>query len=152
MEILGIGPLEFLFILLIIFLVMGPEDMQKTARTLGRWLRRLMTSETWRNLTHASQELRTLPNRLAREAGLEESLHDIQTIQRDIQLATKGLSRSLLESEIDRLYPGVPFVENSPPADAAAHAAGEAEAPAAAPPAHPAETPAETEKPGAEHA
>ena len=36
MEFLGIGPLELVAILLIIFLVMGPKDIVKMANTLGR--------------------------------------------------------------------------------------------------------------------
>lgn len=111
MEILGIGPLEFLFILLIIFLVMGPEDMQKTARTLGRWLRRLMASETWRSLTHTRQTLRTLPNRLAREAGLEESLRDMEIVQKELHATTENLARSLIEAEANRLYPDIPTTQ-----------------------------------------
>ena len=111
MEFFGIGPLEFLFILLIIFLVMGPEDMQTTARTLGRWLRRLMASDTWRHLTHTSQSLRTLPNRLAREAGLEESLRDIESVRKNLQMSTEEISRSLLEGEIGRIHTGFPQAE-----------------------------------------
>ena len=38
MEILGIGPLELIFILLIALIVLGPGDMVKTGRTIGRFL------------------------------------------------------------------------------------------------------------------
>lgn len=72
MEILGIGPLEALFVLLIALVVVGPRDLGKVARSAGRMLNRLYRSEAWRNLSEASRNLRTLPNRLAREAALEE--------------------------------------------------------------------------------
>ncbi len=72
MELLGVGPLEFVFILLIALIIIGPKDMAKTARTLGRSLNRLYKSEGWRTIIQASRNLRTLPNRLAREAELEE--------------------------------------------------------------------------------
>lgn len=72
MDILGIGPLELVFILIIALIVIGPRDMGKAGRTLGRALNRMYRSDTWRMLTEASRTLRTLPNRLAREANLEE--------------------------------------------------------------------------------
>ena len=36
MNILGIGTMELLFILLVTFIVLGPEQMTKTARMLGK--------------------------------------------------------------------------------------------------------------------
>jgi Sec-independent protein translocase protein TatA len=72
MDILGVGPLELLFVLVIAILVIGPEDMGKTARSIGRFLNRMYKSEEWKAITQASRTLRTLPNRLAREAELEE--------------------------------------------------------------------------------
>ncbi|MFQ5922872.1 MAG: hypothetical protein ACE5M4_08515 [Anaerolineales bacterium] len=72
MEILGIGPLELLFILLIALIAVGPRDLGKTARSAGRLLNQLYRSEAWKNLREASSSIRTLPNRLAREAALEE--------------------------------------------------------------------------------
>jgi Sec-independent protein translocase protein TatA len=72
MDFLGVGPLELIFVFIIIILVIGPKDLGKTARTLGRFLNRVYKSEEWKALTQASRTLRTLPNRLAREAELEE--------------------------------------------------------------------------------
>lgn len=72
MEILGIGPLELLFIILIALIVLGPNDMVKTGRTIGKFLRNIVTSQVWRNFQQASKDLRKLPNKLMREAGLEE--------------------------------------------------------------------------------
>ncbi len=72
MEILGIGPLELLFILLIALIAVGPKDLGKAARSMGRLLNQLYKSEAWQNLGEASRNIRALPNRLAREAALEE--------------------------------------------------------------------------------
>ncbi len=69
MDILGIGIPELLFIMLIALLVMGPEDLEKAGRTLGKWLRALVKSETWQLLRKTSKELQDLPTRLMREAG-----------------------------------------------------------------------------------
>ena len=78
MDILGVGPLELIFILIIALIVLGPSDMVKAGRTIGRFLRQIITSPTWRAVTRTSSELRTLPNKLIREAGLEEDLKEIQ--------------------------------------------------------------------------
>jgi len=72
MEILGIGPLEALFIVLIALIAVGPKDIGKAARSAGRLLNELYRSEAWKNLSEASRSIRALPNRLAREAALEE--------------------------------------------------------------------------------
>ena len=72
MEILGIGPLELFFIVLIALIVLGPRDMIKAGRTIGRFLRSIITSPNWRTFQQASKDIRTLPNRLMREAGLED--------------------------------------------------------------------------------
>ncbi|MGH2627895.1 MAG: twin-arginine translocase TatA/TatE family subunit, partial [Anaerolineales bacterium] len=72
MEILGIGPMELLLVLLLALALIGPRDLGKHARGLGRALRRLYRSEEWAAVQQASRNLRSLPNRLAREADLEE--------------------------------------------------------------------------------
>jgi Sec-independent protein translocase protein TatA len=71
-EVLGVGPLEVLLIVLLAIVLFGPKDIARTARTAGRTLNRLYHSEGWRTLLRTSETLRTLPNRRAREAELEE--------------------------------------------------------------------------------
>ncbi len=71
MEILGIGFSELVFIVIIILLVMGPKDMQKTGRMLGRWLNGIVTSDGWKVFQKTTHEIRTLPTKLMREANLE---------------------------------------------------------------------------------
>ncbi len=68
MELFGIGPLEFLVILLIALLIFSPKDLAKGGKELGRWINRLYRSETWKSMRQVSQEMQNLPNRLAREA------------------------------------------------------------------------------------
>ncbi|MBN1148849.1 MAG: hypothetical protein JXA78_16425 [Anaerolineales bacterium] len=78
MDFLGVGPLELLFIVLIALIVLGPKDMVKAGRTIGRLLRRLVTSPTWRAVQQTSREIRQIPTKLMREAGLEGDLKDIK--------------------------------------------------------------------------
>lgn len=83
MDILGIGPLELILILIIAFIVLGPADMVKAGRTIGKFLRKIVTSPTWRAVTQTSNEIRRIPTKLIREAGLEEELSSLQNIQRE---------------------------------------------------------------------
>lgn len=78
MDILGIGPLELIFVLIIALIVLGPKDMVKAGRTIGKFLRQIVTSPTWHAVTKTSAELRNLPTKLIRDAGLEEDIKDIQ--------------------------------------------------------------------------
>lgn len=72
MEFLGIGPLELILILIVALVVLGPKDMVKAGRTIGRTLRTIVSSDTWRVVQQTSREMRNLPNRLIREAGIED--------------------------------------------------------------------------------
>ena len=85
MEFLGVGPLELLFVLLIALIVLGPNDMVKAGRTLGKWLRKLVTSPTWQAIQQTSRDIRLLPNKLMRDAGLEEDLKELNEIQKNVQ-------------------------------------------------------------------
>jgi sec-independent protein translocase protein TatB len=81
MEILGIGPSELIFIVIIAIIVLGPRDMQKAGRTIGKWLRKVVTSDGWKLFQQTSREIQTLPNRLMRDAALEE----LREAQRDLR-------------------------------------------------------------------
>ncbi len=98
MDFLGIGPLELLFILVIALIVVGPRDLARTARSLGRQLNRLYRSEFWRTVNEASRELRTLPNRLAREAALEDldaTRQSLRQTAEEVNRETQELARGM---------------------------------------------------------
>jgi Sec-independent protein translocase protein TatA len=80
MEFLGIGPLELMFIVLLILLVFGPKDIARMARSIGQFLNRLYRSENYKIIQKTSDELRNLPNRLAREAQLEELQKEMKDV------------------------------------------------------------------------
>lgn len=71
MEILGIGLSELVFIVIIILIVLGPKDMQKAGKTLGKWMNGIITSSGWRALKETTNELRQLPVKMMREANLD---------------------------------------------------------------------------------
>ncbi|MGE5374242.1 MAG: twin-arginine translocase TatA/TatE family subunit [Bacteroidota bacterium] len=83
MEIFGIGPQELFFIILIAIIVLGPKDMQKAGKTVGRWLNQFMRSDGWRAFQRASREIRNMPTTWMREANLEE----LKNMDREIRNA-----------------------------------------------------------------
>jgi Sec-independent protein translocase protein TatA len=96
MEFLGVGPLEVLLIVLLALVLFGPKDIVQSARSVGRFLNRLYRSEGWRTLLRTSETLRTLPNRLAREAELE----DLDSIRQTMTETKKALDETA--GEVDR--------------------------------------------------
>ena len=82
--IFNIGPLEFILILLVAIIVLGPERMVTGARSFGRWIYKLVRSPTWRAIMSTSQEIRDLPNKIMRESGLEETMKDMQSVGTDL--------------------------------------------------------------------
>jgi Sec-independent protein translocase protein TatA len=84
MDILGIGVPELLFILIIVLIVLGPNEMQKSAKVLGDGLRKLVMSDTWKVITKTGRELQTLPNKLMREANLKEIEEELKKTSREV--------------------------------------------------------------------
>lgn len=85
MEIFGVGILELILILVIAVIVLGPEGMVKTARSFGVWLRKLIKSPIWAQLMDTQRELRDMPTRLVREAGLEEDIKELKRTSQDVR-------------------------------------------------------------------
>jgi len=83
MEIFGIGMPEIIFIVIVALIIMGPKDMEKAGRTIGAWLRKIITSDGWRMFQQTSKEIRALPTRLMREANPE--LQQLNNIGADVQ-------------------------------------------------------------------
>jgi Sec-independent protein translocase protein TatA len=99
MEFLGIGPLELAFIILIAVIVIGPRDIGRFARSAGQFLNKLYRSEEWKALNQASRNLRTLPNRLAREAALDELEKTRQEAKKAIEADGPSAADSQAQAE-----------------------------------------------------
>lgn len=79
MSFFGIGPMELIFILIIMILVLGPKNMVISAQKLGVTLRKIVKSPLWATVMDTSREIREIPTRLIREAGIEEDLKNIKS-------------------------------------------------------------------------
>ena len=77
MEILGIGPMELFFIIVLAIIILGPKDMAKAGRTVGKFLRDVVKSDYYKAFTASSREIRNLPTRLMREANLEDEIKEL---------------------------------------------------------------------------
>ena len=133
MDILGVGPLELLFIFLIALIVLGPQDMKKTGLTLGRFMRKIVTSQGWRDFQQGWRNLRYLPNKMMREAGLEEDVKSINESMKEFQkikpaFDTSELNKDLKETEKDLSSWLTPPTIASPPPPSIEPAASASEA------------------------
>jgi sec-independent protein translocase protein TatB len=97
MEILGIGPSELIFIIVIALIVLGPKDMQKAGKNIGQYLNKLVRSDGWKAFQQTSRELRNLPTNLMREANI------------DLAETEKEIRKSMRMSS----GPGTPLPQNS---------------------------------------
>ncbi len=79
MSFFGIGPMELIFILIIMILVLGPKNMVITAQKFGVTLRKIVKSPLWATVMDTSREIREIPTRLIRDAGIEEDLKNIKS-------------------------------------------------------------------------
>ena len=107
MEILGVGPQELIFIIIIALIVLGPKDMQKAGRTIGQWLNKIVKSDGWKAFQQTSSELRNLPTTLMREAN------------QDLAEADKEIRKSMKMP----VFPGMPLPQK-PDADSAVEPSG----------------------------
>ncbi len=99
MDLLGVGPLELVFILLIVFLILGPDDLAATGKKLGRFLSTVRKSDFWRGVTQVTKEMRDLPTTLMREAELEDAKREIEKDLRDV----RNISREFEQGELREL-------------------------------------------------
>ncbi len=119
MDILGVGPLEFVFVLVIMLLVLGPRGMVKSVHEVGEFLRKVVQSPVWKSIINSSQEIRQVQTQIIKESGLDESFKEIRASTQSINQVTNNLVRpTLAEAKIDPISMKVP----SAPADTEAAA------------------------------
>ena len=94
----NIGMTEILLILLIAFVVVGPQDLPKVARALGRFVR----------------YVRELIREIKRETGFDEVADELKGIRREIQQDLKAADvRQDLKLAEDEINQGLKAVEEA---------------------------------------
>jgi sec-independent protein translocase protein TatB len=110
MEILGIGPSELFFIIIIALIILGPKDMQKAGKTLGRWLNNFIRSDSWKALQETSREVRNIPTRLMREANME-----IAETEKELNKLAGGQPTASPVPKLSRPQPAGNTTQGEPP-------------------------------------
>ncbi|HNT55378.1 MAG TPA: hypothetical protein PKG95_11735 [Anaerolineaceae bacterium] len=84
MEILGLGLGEWAFVLVILFVVMGPKDMVALSRRIAAASRKIRQSDLWRSIRETERELRQVPQELMKETQLNEFGEERRSILADV--------------------------------------------------------------------
>jgi Sec-independent protein translocase protein TatA len=84
LNILGIGPAELLFFVVLLLLLFGPKDLARMARDIGRFVGRVTRSQNFQTIQQASQEIRNLPQRIVQEAQLEDIQREAQELKNSV--------------------------------------------------------------------
>ncbi len=115
----GIGIPELVLLVLVIFVVLGPERSRQAALELGRFLGKLLRSNWWREISEITQSLRDLPATLIRMAELEDMQSELRETLSDIQksatLDQEGKDTlAEIDEAIENLYSRVHGIEQPP--------------------------------------
>lgn len=125
MDIFGVGASEILFILILALIILGPKDMQKAGKTIGKWLRGVVTSDGWKVMRQTTHRLRTLPHELMRETNEElkdiKDIKDIGEIRNELKDASGLLKdwdprKPVSTTRFQAAPPPAPAAENQPSA------------------------------------
>lgn len=114
-QVLGIGPLEVVFFVVLLLLLFGPKDLVRMAREIGKFINRVTRSESYQAVQQASREIRTLPQRIVEEAQLDEVRQAQNTVRQDVREAS-ALSDNALRAWTQEL-PAASPAETKPPPD-----------------------------------
>ena len=90
MKFFNVGALEFVFILLLALIILGPRKAVKTAGDVGRWIKDLFQSEFWQDLQRTTREIQDLPKKMMDEAEIQKT---IEELDRSEALLNRGIGR-----------------------------------------------------------
>lgn len=82
----NIGGAELILILLVAFLIVGPKDLPKVARALGRWVRML----------------KQMFEDFKEETGLDDTLEDFKDVERDISTTIREVDPRMELKDAER--------------------------------------------------
>ena len=84
MEIFNIGILEFLFILLLAFIILGPKKAVEMAGYIGRWVKDFVKSPFWREIVNTSKDIKDIPKKLLDDAEIQRAIDEINRTTREV--------------------------------------------------------------------
>jgi len=96
MKIFNISLLEIAFIILLAFIVLGPQKAVEEAGNLGRWIRKIIKSPFWRDLVSTSNDIKDIPRKIMDDAEIQKTLEDID---RSTKISNLTAEKTKHESE-----------------------------------------------------
>ncbi len=110
MEIFNIGALEFLFILLLAFIVLGPKKAVEMAQKVGQWVRNFVKSPFWKDIVSTSKDIKDIPRKIMDDAEIQNTIDEIE---RSTKVVNESLKRSVpTEEELKKRFLPDDFGEN----------------------------------------
>lgn len=85
MEIFNIGVPEFIFILLLAFIVLGPKKAVELAGDVGRWVKDFVKSPFWREIVNTSKDIKDIPKKLMDDAEVQRTIDEINRTTREVR-------------------------------------------------------------------
>ena len=98
MELFGVGWIELIVVVVIALIILGPSDMAKMGRTLGRIMRKVVMSPEWRALLAIGTEVKEMPTKLMREAQFDDLTKEIQS---ELREPLKEIDQSIKNASAD---------------------------------------------------
>ena len=75
MEFLNLGWMEIVLILILAFIILGPEKMVTTGKQVGGWIRKLSRDKLFREVVETTDEIRRYPRKIFEESRLDLPMH-----------------------------------------------------------------------------
>ncbi len=85
MEIFNVGILEFLFILLLAFIILGPKKAVELAGEVGRWVKDFVKSPFWREIVNTSRDIKDIPRKLMDDAEVQRTIDEINRTTTEVR-------------------------------------------------------------------
>lgn len=105
MEILNVGLGEALFILVLALILLGPEGMKDAGLKIGKVFRAVIKSPFWRMFIDTTRDIREMPSRLAREAGVDEFNQATEKFRREYMQDKDGSEEETFRTVDPRYRP-----------------------------------------------
>lgn len=94
MKLFNVGALEFLFILLLALIILGPRKTVETAGEVGRWVKKIFSSQFWQDLQATSKEIQDLPKKMMDEAEIQKTIDELDRSEAALR---RGIGQENLE-------------------------------------------------------
>ncbi len=97
MNFLNLGLPEVIFIIILALIIFGPNNMVKSAKEAGLFLRKVTKSPYWQEVWATKRELDELPKMLAKEANLNETIRDLDNTVKNASTSTNTFVSEFLK-------------------------------------------------------